>query len=319
MKHFKSIARTVVIGTGCTLLLMTNPVAAQSADRDMAEKKDNSVVVKCYRNGASIQKAINKVKPGKTATIYIKGSCDERVLIDRDGITLNGDKNGNGTIGGGLAEVVIDAASRTVIQSLEISGAGYGVLAENGSRVKVLNSHIHDNAAGGIGAGNLSLLIADNNVITGNGGGGIEAWAGSVVRSAGNWIAENDTSAIEIGTQSYFRSSSLDGGADPDVILQKGCTRGQVSGTCGEPDTWAIDTYRSALTELRDTDVTGFAEINGLANLDVRDSSINGDIEAYGGSRIHLRDSVGGSGLVTCYSESFSSTAIGCGDVIPSL
>ena len=50
------------------------------------------------------------------------GICNERVTIVADDITLHGDKDGDGTIDGGLNEVDVIGAQRVKIEFLELTG-----------------------------------------------------------------------------------------------------------------------------------------------------------------------------------------------------
>ena len=85
---------------------------------------DKKKTVDCNKPNASVQKQVDKLKHGQDGTIYIVGFCNESVAIVRDGVTLSGNKSGNGTIGGGLAEVTVTGAQRVVIEYLELTGPG---------------------------------------------------------------------------------------------------------------------------------------------------------------------------------------------------
>ncbi len=333
----ETVTKSCFILLAAWALMVSNPVYAESSEEQTARqrtaaktagKKDRDIVVNCNRSGASIQKAINKVKPGKKQTIYVRGFCNERVRIRTDGITLHGDRNEDDDIDGGLTEVQVIGARNVVIYSLELTGAGYGVLATDGAIVRIDNNNIHDNVDSGVAVGNMSLARVIDNTIINNGrpapywGAGIDVWAGSVVRSLGNYVEGSGYAAVQAGSQAYFRSGlfSPDGPPDPeelDIFVQKGCTRGQTAGTCGEPDTAVMDIYRGGIADVRNTEATGISYISGLSNLDARTSIINGDVEGSGGSRLHLRSSVTGSGLVSCYSESFASSFSDCGEILP--
>ncbi len=309
--------------------IATNTALASDDDDD---DRLRSETVNCYEHDASVQDEIDDVKVGRDTTIFIVGFCDESVSIVKDGITLSGNKDGSGMIGGGLTEVKVKGAQRVRVEYLNITGAGYGVLVEEGASVDIVKNKIHDNTGGdGVGVFNEGFARVEFNIITGNGRAthfeaGIEAGGGSTVRSRGNFVADNAYAAVEFGNMSYFRSGLFipSGGsndpADRDTFLQKGCTPGQNAVQCAATaatNTVAVECFRNGVCDFRNTDVTGSISISGLSNFDVRTSTINGNITASGGSRLHLRSSVSVSGSVLCFSESFSSSFIRCDGTIP--
>jgi hypothetical protein len=278
--------------------------------------------VNCNERTNSVQSEIDKVRAGRDTTIFIVGFCEESVNVVKDGITLSGNQDGTGVIGGGLTEVTVTGAQRVNIEYLELTGAGYGVLVQEGASVTIRHNNIHDNVADGVGAVNSVYVRVESNMITHNGRldegeAGIDAFVGAFIRSSGNYIADNGYAAIEAGNMAYFRSF---GG---DIMLQKGCAENEPAGsgsTCGDEGTVAVDCYRMGMCDFRGTDVTGISFISGLSYFDVRNSTINGDVFSHGGSGLRLRDSVTGSGIVHCdpfADESFASGSIPCGGSIP--
>jgi len=311
--------------------LLTLSLASTPA---LAGKKDDkgTKTVDCSKSRASVQKKVDSLKHDKGGTIFIQGFCNESVTIVHDGIRLSGDRDGDGTIDGGLSEVVVTGAQRVEIEYLELTGEGYGVLVQEGASARISHSNIHDNVADGVGVYNQAFARVEFNTITGNGRpeyfeAGIEGGVGSKIRSRGNYVADNAYAAVEMGNLGYIRSGSFvpAGGtvdpADRDVFLQKGCSQGQTASECqydAAPSTIAIDCFRGGICDFRNTEVVGDSFISGLSNYDVRDSLLHGNVGASGGSRLHLRGSVRGSGYVNCYSEAFASHAIGCDQPIPS-
>ena len=102
---------------------------AQAHDNDEGQ---HSKTVNCHESDKTVQSVIDKVKAGRDTTIFIVGFCDESVSIVKDGITLSGNKDGSGAIGGGLGEVKVTGAQRIIVEYLELTGDGYGVLAQEG-------------------------------------------------------------------------------------------------------------------------------------------------------------------------------------------
>jgi hypothetical protein len=299
----------------------------------LAGKKGDkgSKTVDCNKSRASVQKKVDSLKHDKGGTIFIRGFCNERVTIVHDGIRLSGNEDGDGTIDGGLAEVVVTGAQRVEIEYLVLSGEGYGVLVQEGASARISHNEIRDNVADGVGVYNQAFARVEFNTITGNGRpeyyeAGIEGGVGAKVRSRGNYVADNAYAAVEMGNLGYIRSGSFvppGGTADPadrDVFLQKGCIEGQTASECemtAAPGTISIDCFRGGICDFRNTDVVGASFISGLSNFDVRNSLLHGNVGASGGSRLNLRSSVSGSGYVNCYSEAFASNAIRCDDLIP--
>jgi hypothetical protein len=276
--------------------------------------KHHTKTVNCNKHNASVQSAIDKVKVGQDTTIFIVGFCDEHVSIVKDGITLSGNKDGNGMVGGKLTEITVTGAQRVQIEYLELAGAGSGVGVGEGASVTIKNSDIIDNEDDGVGVYRNAFARLESNMITRNGQkddeeAGIQVYRGGIVRSSGNYVANNGYAAVEVGSVSYFRSF---GG---DILLQKDCLVDTPPGegsTCGASGTVAVDCYRSGVCDFRDTHVTGNIGISGLSNFEARTTSINGDVHGKSGSRLHLRNSVIGSGWVSCETEAFASGAIGC-------
>jgi hypothetical protein len=299
--------------------LATNTAQASDDDDD---NKQRTRTVNCYEHHASVQKEIDKVKIGRDTTIFIVGYCDERVSIVKDGITLSGNKDGSGVIGGGLTEVTVTGAQRVQIEYLNITGSGYGVLVEEGASVMIQHNEIHNNIAAGVAAFNQVFVRLEFNDITGNGRveefeAGIDGSGGVTIRSKGNYIADNAYAAVEIGNMSFFRSGVSGGSPDDrDTFLQKGCSGGEPAGTCGHSGSFAVDCFKNGLCDFRNTDVTGRIEISGLSNFEVRNSTINGNIDGSGGSRLRLRNTVS-SGLVSCGEATIALYNNPCGVLFP--
>lgn len=321
----KLIQAIILSASLLSVSISTGVAVADEDDRNRVK------TVNCERPSASVQKTIDQFRPGREGTIYIVGFCDESVTIVNDGIRLSGNSHGDGTIGGGLAEVIVTGAQRVEIEYLELTGPGYGVLVQEGAAANISHNNIHDNEADGVGVYNQAFARVEFNRITGNGRveffeAGIEGGVGSKVRSRGNYVADNAYAAVEMGNMGYLRSGLFvpSGGssdpADRDVFLQKGCTLGQTADEClatAAPNTIAVDCFRGGICDFRNTQVVGNSFISGLSSYDVRDTEINGFVGASGGSQLNLRFSVRGSGFVSCFSEAFASNFIQCGNPIP--
>lgn len=286
--------------------------------------------VNCARHNASIQKAVDKAKHGRSTTIFISGQCDEDVLIEKDDVTLSGNGDGDATIDGGVTgTITVRGARRVRIEYLHVTGSGEGVRIIDGAVATIAHSELIDNVGDGVTVSNLAFARVEFNTITGNGRAapffeaGIDVFVNGTVRSRGNYIAENNYAAVEVGNFSYFRSGPNSSGEPPnlddrDIIVGKGCNQGDPAGSCGTPGLNAVECYRNGTCDFRNSDVTGFVGISGLSIFDVRNEvTINGFVTADNGSQLHLRGGVSGSGFVTCFNEAFASGAIQCFTLIP--
>lgn len=311
------VDRSKWIAVALASTLMAPGIAIANDDHDDDDQRSRTV--DCYRNHASVQAAIDGVRHGRDATIYITGFCDERVIIVRDGITLSGNEDGSGGIGGGLTEITVTGAQRVLIENLELTGAGSGVSAREGASVMVRNSHIHDNDGDGVAVFFNAFGRLESNLIEGNGQAadeeaGIQVFQGGTVRSSGNTIAGNGYAAVEVGAVSYYRSFG------DDILRQQGCDEETEPGAgafCGTGGTVAIDCYRSATCELRGSRVTGNSEITALSNFEARNSSINGIVFGNGGSRVHFRNTVSGSYSLFCSPPVIAQGFVQCGQSFP--
>ena len=301
------------------LFIVPGLAQASSDDQDSGQR---TRIVNCDHSQRTVQSVVDRVKADRDTKIIIVGFCDESVSIAKDGITLSGDKDGDGAIGGRLSEVKVTGAQRVIIEYLELTGDGYGVLAQEGASVTIRHNNIHENMASGVGAFNQVFARVEFNTITQNGlrdedESGIDGSAGVTIRSAGNFIAGNNYAAIASGNMSFFRSQAAGGPpAIRDTFLQKGCSGGELAGTCGDGGTLAVDCFKNALCDFRGTDVTGGIELSSLSNLEARNSTIDGNIEGYGGSRLALRDTVN-SGSVSCGEATIALYFNPCGQSLP--
>jgi hypothetical protein len=131
------------------LLLVTLLSCTLVTNIALASNDDDSCVrtVNCDKPNASVQKQVDKLKRGRDGTISSVGFCNESVAIVSDGVTLNGNKCGDGTIGGGLTEATVTGAQPVEIEYLEPTGPGYAVLVLEGASAIIRNNNIHDNEA----------------------------------------------------------------------------------------------------------------------------------------------------------------------------
>ena len=214
--------------------------------------------------------------------------------------------------------------------------AGHGVLVTDSASARITGSDISGNRCDGVAVFNHSFARLVGNSIEGNSriasgcGAGVLVALNSLVRSNGNAFADNQIAVGVLGT-SYFRDGNfvLEGEdpGDPDVIVQVGCTRGALPGSCGEPGTDAVQIFRSSLAEFRNAEITGEISVGGSSSFEARGSEIFGNIFASSGSGVLLRETVTGNGSLFCADgqggpgspgSAFSFGDVPCGGSIPS-
>ena len=139
------------------------------AGADSAVKK-----VKCDK-GQTLTEALKKAKPGDT--LQVTGTCQERVTITTDRLTLDG--GGSAVLdggGGGPTEfegvVTIDGAQGVTLTGFTIqNGPGEGILGVHGAAFTVQQTTVQHNATLGIAVADGSTADLTNCTIQGNGFG----------------------------------------------------------------------------------------------------------------------------------------------------
>ena len=132
---------------------------------------------------ATIADAMAQAQPGDT--ILISGTCTETVVVDKDGITLDG--QGSAVIdgsGGEVAVINVTGHQNVVIRGLTVRNDESGVLANRGAAVWLEDVTARDNNEEGI-------AIRANSIAT---------FAGTLIAN------ENDRIGIEVGQQSHMAS-----------------------------------------------------------------------------------------------------------------
>jgi hypothetical protein len=142
------LAHTVLIVA--SMLIGYSPVSARGPAQPVSV---DAVYVDCAA-GDTVNRAVRKAKPGDT--IYISGTCSERVIITKDRLTLDGQGTATLDGGGGTptefdAVVTVDGARGITIKGLTIqNGPGEGILGTRGAAFVVLRTTVRNNGAVGI-------------------------------------------------------------------------------------------------------------------------------------------------------------------------
>ena len=100
----------------------------------LSEGNGDTHAVDC--SSGTIASAMSQAQPGDT--IMITGACNETVVVDKDGITLDG--QGSAVIDGGGAEVAVinvTGHQNVVIKGLTVQNGQRGILLQNGAAVSL--------------------------------------------------------------------------------------------------------------------------------------------------------------------------------------
>lgn len=335
------------------LAILTFAVSPVGAARAKA------AVVNCNGPNASVQTAVNKAN-GPT-TIFVKGFCTEDVTITKDDITLSGGQGGlacdtaspggDGTING----TVTIRGVRARIEMLTLTGPGEGLTIEDRAQVDVYCNDISFNEHSGVAVLRDSQANLRHNMVTNNGqvdtapGSedptrffecGLFAADASSVYSGGNLYSQNSYCGIAADRGSSFRNGSFvpsraGFAADPDekdVIVQRGCAPGDISGcdarALGAFTATAVEAFNLGLVDLRNAEVTGLVDVSVTATfrMDVI-GSLLGDVSNLKAGNVQIRNrdldngrTVSFTGLLYCDERSgtfFSS--VECGETCTGL
>jgi Right handed beta helix region len=179
-------------------------VLAGPAGADDALKR-----VHCER-GQSLAKALESARPGDT--FLLSGTCQERVTIAIDRVTLDG--QGSAVIDGGpggpaefSAVVTIKSASGVTIKGLTVrNGPGEGILAQGGASFTLQAAQVHGNAFTGVSVGgNSTAEVIDANIH--HNALGADVYTGSslilkgtiaIMDNSGNGVDINGEAVLEI-------------------------------------------------------------------------------------------------------------------------
>src|SRR5262245_17906622 len=184
------------------MLKKTIVVTASSATASEAVKS-----VHCDK-GQTLTKALEKAQPGDT--FLLSGTCQERVTIAIDRITLDG--QGSAVIdggGGGPAEfsavVTIKSASGVTLKGLTVrNGPGEGILTQGGASFTLQAAQVHGNAFTGVSVGGTSTAeVIDTSIH--NNGLRVDIYnASSVVVKGAIAIDHNSGNGVEINGEALL-------------------------------------------------------------------------------------------------------------------
>ena len=235
--------------------------------------------------GETIMAAMDQAQPGDT--IMVAGTCNENVVVDKDGITLAGEGQDSTVINGDNIDASVIAVlghQNVTIKDLTVQNGLVGIHLGRGAaawleNVTAKDSRSKDGHASGFGiliANSSDAILTGSVVVSNNADNGIQVWNGSSVAIAGNYIVEgsplprarletsgNGGSGMEVGLGSALHVASLDGD---------------------------YTTVRANNNRSIGIDITGgsSAQFGGGADIEASGNEING-LEVAGGSSVNFQ------------------------------
>lgn len=193
--------------------------------------------------GQTIAGAIDSLPRGQVATIELIRNCTEDVTITRDDITLDGDPDNTGTKSTLTGTITIDNARRVVIQQIDVTGSGMGVVGTNGASFSVLESDVQQNDLSGIYISFGAHGVIDNNTVTNNDRVGIFVGFGATAHVTRNTIQSNFWGMF-LSRGAYVNGglNTVSGNRSTAVTVSNGSTyTDRVTLASGEPGRETID------------------------------------------------------------------------------
>jgi len=127
----------------------------------------------------------------KALVIKFTGLCAGPIVIDTDGVTLEG--VGDAVIDGGTQDAVtITGAARVTLASFEVRHGRNGIVADNGAHLSLTDMNVHGNAASGISLRTGSTAVIRDVTIAENGLHGLDVQGGSAIRVNGTLNATSN-------------------------------------------------------------------------------------------------------------------------------
>ena len=175
-----------------------------------------TVTISCAA-GDVLQAALDAVRPGQPTTIALRSGCDETVTVRKDDITIDGDPDGTGdpSILARISAIRVEGAARLVMRNLDLRGSGpetgFGLVATQGSELRLSNSRVFGNDLGGIDIREGSTAIIETTTLDSNGlssavfGGGIRVTDGASATIRGNTITTNFGDGILVSDGAFAR------------------------------------------------------------------------------------------------------------------
>lgn len=228
--HMGSLALTAVLLLTAEMSLGTSAHAATFS-------------VNCSK-GQTISAALERGTAGKPLFVTVKGTCTEHVTIARDDVTLQGDPESGGTVGGpdSSTDVIVVTGNRTRLENLTITGgnngirvggmfnvalhkivvlgaANHGVLVRAGD-VSITSSRVEQAGVDGLHLQRQASARVVESLFGKNQGSGIIAQQGSSLSASWCVIEDNAANGIRImtGSQATLINNSVTRNGSDGII-----------------------------------------------------------------------------------------------------
>jgi parallel beta-helix repeat protein len=204
MKIIEKMSLTLLV-IGCLGLIVPGLEAAE-------------IKVNCNK-GESVQSALD-ILTGP-ATIVVKGTCNENVVIKKDDVTIKG-----GTFVGPDANqntIQVLSARRVLISGATVGGANHGVRAYQGASLTLENSLIEANAQSGVGASYGSSVTVNGCTIRANTLQGVVVTDNSALVLTNSTVTANGQAGVLVQRSSSARiGQSITGLSGLNTITNNG-------------------------------------------------------------------------------------------------
>lgn len=182
--------------------------------------------------GESLADAVEQAD--ENTSILVNGFCNEVIVIDKDGITLDGlEHNGIGSAtisGAGIFTstdvVLVDGVQRVTLKGLSIQEGIFGLALQRGAVVTLQSVNVRDNQVMGLNIADHSLVETNNVDVTNNGVNGIEVVGNSHVTATGALnVNDNNVFGIDVIHNSSIRFRQATANVHGNIVgVQVGIT-----------------------------------------------------------------------------------------------
>lgn len=155
---------------------------------------------------------------GEPLTIYVSGTCYERVTVPRNRVTINGQPEEGGPIAV-LDGSIVNWGMGITVRNIKITGENEGVVA-SGGRTRLINVDISGNYEIGILVARGGSVSLNNSRVFDSGWEGVEIQTGSL--TVGNSeIAGNEVGIVALmGRVLLFEGTSIVNNRDSGVVAE---------------------------------------------------------------------------------------------------
>jgi hypothetical protein len=146
-------------------------------------------------------------RSGLPVVVRVRGTCNENVVLEADGITLQGVGEAPTIAAPDAAEpaIAIEGVRRIVIQGLAITGGDVGVLGRRGASFDLKGSTVSGAARFGVAASFNTVATVQDCTVSGNGSHGVVASNGSSAVVTGGSVSGNTGAGILAFQNSLLR------------------------------------------------------------------------------------------------------------------